>query len=122
MGMVVGAGVGARVGECCGAVGKGEALEQRVEGGGNDGRGVGKSGEEGVEKRRDSRVSVGVCCMEVGATEGYVREVLEDSRELGGDVRFGSVGNGVWGCVGRSRLTVGTAILAFRPATRRRDF
>ena len=50
LGMVVGAGVGARVGESCGAVGKGEALEQRVEGGGNDWRGVGKSGEEGVEK------------------------------------------------------------------------
>ena len=93
-----------------------------MEDGGNDGRGVGKSGEEGAEKRRDSRVSMGVGCVEVGATEGYIREVLEDSRELGGDVRFGNVGNGVWGCVGRSRLTVGTAILAFRPATRRRDF
>ena len=67
--MTVGAGVGACVGECCGAVGEGEALEKRVKRGGNDGRGVGKSGEEGVGKRPDSRVSVGVCCVEVGATE-----------------------------------------------------
>ena len=120
--MTIGAGVGACVGERCGAVGEGEALEKRVEGGGNGGRSVGKSGKEGVKKRRNSIVSVGVCCVELGATEGYVREVLEDSRKLGGEVGFGGVGNDVWGSVGRAWMTVGTAILAFRPATRRRNF
>ena len=109
--MTIGAGVGACVGKCFGAVGKGEALKKRVEGGGNSGRGVGKT-------RRDSNVSVGVCYVEVGKTKGYVREVLDDSRKLGG---FRGVGNGVRGGVGRGCMTVGTAILAFRPATRRRD-
>ena len=119
--MTVGAGVGACVGECCGAVGEGEALEKRVECRENRGRGVGKIGKEGVKKRRDSKVSVGVCCVEVGAAEGYVREVLEDSRKLGGDVGLGGEGSGVRNGVGRVCMTVGTAILAFRPATRRRD-
>ena len=54
--MVVGL-VSEPVGACCGAVGEGEARAQRVEGGGSNGRSVGKSGEEEVDTRRDSAES-----------------------------------------------------------------